>query len=168
MEHNTENGDQRAIYDYGNERLNYYDEEDNTYSYLYDGKGGISELVGKKATVWYPISGHWLFKKFVGAVKSTGKKIVKSTKKMYSGAKSYVKKKVSSEKTYVKKQVTKAKKAVQKVVKKAQKTVQKAVKKVKKTENIQKYHMNIGVMMMVEINIIKYYCSREEGRLWNG
>ncbi len=222
MEYNTENGDIRGIYDYGNERLNYYDEEDDTYSYLYDGKGSVSELAGEKGTgvVSYtyslygetsaygesanpytynaeytddvtgnqylraryyrpatgnfltmdsetgdteepaslnrytyagndPVnmgdpSGHWLLKKFVGAVKSTGKKIVKTAKKTVSSAKTFVKKKVSSAKTFVKKQVskaktfvkkqvTKAKKAVQKVVKKVKKTVQKAVKKVKKT-----------------------------------
>ncbi len=222
MEYNTETGDPRGIYDYGNERLNYYDEEDDTYSYLYDGKGSVSELAGEKGTgvVSYtyslygetsaygesansytynaeytddvtgnqylraryyrpatgsfltmdsetgdieepaslnrytyagndPVnmgdpSGHWLLKKFVGAVKSTGKKIVKTAKKTVSSAKTFVKKKVSSAKTFVKKQVSKAKtfvkkqvnkakKAVQKVVKKAKKVVQKAVKKVKKT-----------------------------------
>ncbi len=222
MEYNTENGDIRGIYDYGNERLNYYDEEDDTYSYLYDGKGSVSELAGGKgnSVISYtyslygevsvygesanpytynaeytddvtgnqylraryyrpgtgnfltmdsetgdleeplslnrytyagndPVnigdpSGHWLFKKFVGAVKSTGKKIVKTAKKTVSSAKTFVKKKVSSAKTFVKKQVSKAKtfvkkqvnkakKAVQKVVKKAKKVVQKAVKKVKKT-----------------------------------
>ncbi|MCI9250178.1 MAG: hypothetical protein HFG99_13805 [Dorea sp.] len=48
MEYNTETGAPRGIYDYGNERLNYYDEEDDTYSYLYDGKGSVSELAGEK------------------------------------------------------------------------------------------------------------------------
>lgn len=42
LEYNPDNGDAEGIYDYGNERLNYYDQEEESYSYLYDGKGNVT------------------------------------------------------------------------------------------------------------------------------